>query len=107
MANLRDLVGIFTKRLIAVFRKGFNSSAPTVWTIEGLLQYIEAPDVDRLFARVDAFSAGIHQAPWSRAEAGARQSPIWLYRATRGGVGNIRRFRPMCPERHGATSSRR
>ena len=36
-------------------RKGFNSSAPTVWTIEGLLQYIEAPDVDRLFARVDAF----------------------------------------------------
>ena len=37
--------------------QGFNSSAPTVWTIEGLLQYIEAPDVDRLFARVDALSA--------------------------------------------------
>lgn len=37
--------------------QGFNSSTPTVWTIEGLLQYIEAPDVDRLFARVDALSA--------------------------------------------------
>jgi methyltransferase (TIGR00027 family) len=37
--------------------QGFNSSAPTVWTIEGLLQYIEAPDVDRLFERVDALSA--------------------------------------------------
>ena len=37
--------------------QGFNPEAPTVWTIEGLLQYIEAPDVDRLFARVDALSA--------------------------------------------------
>jgi methyltransferase (TIGR00027 family) len=37
--------------------QGFNASAPTVWTIEGLLQYIEAPDVERLFARVDALSA--------------------------------------------------
>jgi methyltransferase (TIGR00027 family) len=37
--------------------QGFNASAPTIWTIEGLLQYIEAPDVDRLFARVDALSA--------------------------------------------------
>jgi methyltransferase (TIGR00027 family) len=37
--------------------QGFDSSAPTVWTIEGLLQYIEAPDVDRLFERVDALSA--------------------------------------------------
>jgi methyltransferase (TIGR00027 family) len=37
--------------------QGFNSSARTVWTIEGLLQYIDAPDVDRLFARVDELSA--------------------------------------------------
>jgi methyltransferase (TIGR00027 family) len=37
--------------------QGFNPEAPTVWTIEGLLQYIQAPDVDRLFARVDALSA--------------------------------------------------
>jgi methyltransferase (TIGR00027 family) len=37
--------------------QGFNPEAPTIWTIEGLLQYIEAPDVDRLFARVDALSA--------------------------------------------------
>jgi O-methyltransferase involved in polyketide biosynthesis len=28
-----------------------------VWLIERLLQYIEASDVDRLFARVDALSA--------------------------------------------------
>jgi len=36
---------------------GFNPAAPTVWTIEGLLQYLHAPDVDQLFARVDALSA--------------------------------------------------
>jgi methyltransferase (TIGR00027 family) len=37
--------------------QGFNSSSRTVWLIEGLLQYIDASDVDRLFARVDALSA--------------------------------------------------
>ncbi len=37
--------------------QGFDSSLRTVWLIEGLLQYIEASDVDRLFARVDALSA--------------------------------------------------
>lgn len=41
----------------ALQSQGFNSSARTVWTIEGLLQYIDAPDVDQLFARVDALSA--------------------------------------------------
>jgi methyltransferase (TIGR00027 family) len=49
-----DLADDWPKALEA---QGFNCSAPTVWTIEGLLQYIEAPDVDRLFARVDALSA--------------------------------------------------
>ena len=49
-----DLADAWPKTLQS---QGFNSSAPTVWTIEGLLQYIEAPDVDRLFARVDALSA--------------------------------------------------
>jgi O-methyltransferase involved in polyketide biosynthesis len=29
----------------------------TLWLIEGLLQYLDEPDVDRLFARVDALSA--------------------------------------------------
>ncbi len=37
--------------------QGFNSSAPTIWTIEGLLQYVEAPDVDRLFTRVEMRSS--------------------------------------------------
>ena len=37
--------------------QGFDSSSRTVWLIEGLLQYIDAPAVDRLFARVDALSA--------------------------------------------------
>jgi methyltransferase (TIGR00027 family) len=37
--------------------KGFDSSSPTVWLIEGLLQYVHAPDVVRLFTRVDALSA--------------------------------------------------
>ena len=52
-------------------------------------------------------SAATHRAHWSRAEAGPRQSPIWLCPATRGSVGSTRRFRPMCPERRAATSSRR
>jgi hypothetical protein len=37
--------------------RGFDRAAPTIWLIEGLLQYLDAPDVDRLFARVDALSA--------------------------------------------------
>jgi methyltransferase (TIGR00027 family) len=37
--------------------QGFNASQPTMWTVEGLLQYLEAPDVERLFARIDALSA--------------------------------------------------
>jgi methyltransferase (TIGR00027 family) len=40
-----------------VVSQGFTSSTRTVWLIEGLLQYLDASDVDRLFARVDALSA--------------------------------------------------
>jgi methyltransferase (TIGR00027 family) len=36
--------------------QGFDRAAPTVWLIEGLLQYLDALDVDRLFTRVDALS---------------------------------------------------
>jgi len=49
-----DLAGDWPKVLQS---RGFNSSSRTVWLIEELLQYIDAPDVDRLFARVDALSA--------------------------------------------------
>lgn len=41
---------------------GFSSSAPAVWLVEGLLQYLEASDVGALFTRIDALSA-----PGSRA----------------------------------------
>jgi methyltransferase (TIGR00027 family) len=41
----------------ALRARGFDTAVPTVWLIEGLLQYLEASDVDRLFARVDALSA--------------------------------------------------
>ncbi|WIM87605.1 SAM-dependent methyltransferase [Candidatus Mycobacterium wuenschmannii] len=41
----------------ALAGQAFNAEIPTVWTIEGLLQYLEAPDVEQLFARVDALSA--------------------------------------------------
>jgi methyltransferase (TIGR00027 family) len=41
----------------ALQSQGFDSSARTVWLIDGLLQYVDEPDVDRLFARVDALSA--------------------------------------------------
>jgi methyltransferase (TIGR00027 family) len=37
--------------------RGFDSSLKTAWLIEGLLQYVDASAVDRLFARVDALSA--------------------------------------------------
>jgi methyltransferase (TIGR00027 family) len=36
--------------------QGFDSATRTVWLIEGLLQCLEAPDVERLFARVDTLS---------------------------------------------------
>lgn len=41
----------------ALCSQGFSSSQPTAWLVEGLLQYIEAPDVDVLFVRIDALSA--------------------------------------------------
>jgi methyltransferase (TIGR00027 family) len=49
-----DLIEDWPKALEA---QGFDSSVRTVWLIERLLQYIDAHDVDRLFARVDALSA--------------------------------------------------
>lgn len=49
-----DLAGDWTKALVA---QGFDTSAPTVWTVEGLLQYLPAADVERLFARIDGLSA--------------------------------------------------
>jgi methyltransferase (TIGR00027 family) len=49
-----DLADDWPKILIS---QGFTSSSRTVWLIEGLLQYIDPSDVDRLFARVDALSA--------------------------------------------------
>jgi O-methyltransferase involved in polyketide biosynthesis len=35
----------------------WQAAPGTDWLIEGLPQYVDAPDVDRLFARVDALSA--------------------------------------------------
>ena len=41
----------------ALCSQGFISSERTAWLVEGLLQYIDAPAVDTLFARIDALSA--------------------------------------------------
>jgi methyltransferase (TIGR00027 family) len=49
-----DLADEWPKALEA---QGFAIEAPTVWLIEGLLQYLEAADVDQLFARVHSLSA--------------------------------------------------
>ncbi len=49
-----DLADDWPKKLAA---QGFNPAAPTAWLVEGLLQYLHAPDVDRLFARIDGLSA--------------------------------------------------
>jgi methyltransferase (TIGR00027 family) len=35
----------------------FDPSVPTAWLIEGLLQYLDAPAVEALFARIDGLSA--------------------------------------------------
>jgi methyltransferase (TIGR00027 family) len=36
---------------------GFDAAATTVWLVEGLLQYLDAPAVGTLFARIDTLSA--------------------------------------------------
>jgi methyltransferase (TIGR00027 family) len=41
----------------ALQSQGFNPNAPTVWLIEGLLQYLDESAVRALFERVDALSA--------------------------------------------------
>jgi methyltransferase (TIGR00027 family) len=41
----------------ALQSQGFNPSSKTVWLAEGLLQYIAAPAVDTLFARIDTLTA--------------------------------------------------
>ncbi|MEE2851063.1 MAG: SAM-dependent methyltransferase [Actinomycetota bacterium] len=41
----------------AISSAGLDSSAPTVWLIEGLLQYLDTTAVDALFDRVDALAA--------------------------------------------------
>ena len=41
----------------ALAAAGFDAAAPSVWLIEGLLQYIDASAVRALFERVDALSA--------------------------------------------------
>lgn len=41
----------------AVVSAGFNPKAPTVWLLEGLLQYLDEAAVHTLFSRIDALSA--------------------------------------------------
>jgi methyltransferase (TIGR00027 family) len=41
----------------ALIDAGFDRQTPTVWLIEGLLQYLEERDVRTLFERVDSLSA--------------------------------------------------
>lgn len=49
-----DLADDWPKALIS---QGFTSSAKTAWLVEGLLQYLDAPAVDTLFARIDSLSS--------------------------------------------------
>jgi methyltransferase (TIGR00027 family) len=37
--------------------RGFDRAARTMWLVEGLLQYLEAPAVELIFERIDALSA--------------------------------------------------
>lgn len=49
-----DLADDWPKALIS---HGFSSDTPAAWLVEGLLQYLDAADVEALFARIDALSA--------------------------------------------------
>jgi methyltransferase (TIGR00027 family) len=49
-----DLADDWPKTLLS---RGFDSSAKSVWLVEGLLQYLDAEAVDALFDRVDTLSA--------------------------------------------------
>jgi methyltransferase (TIGR00027 family) len=49
-----DLAGDWPPALLAA---GFDPSAPTVWTVEGLTQYLHAEDVFRLLDGITALSA--------------------------------------------------
>lgn len=49
-----DLAGDWPGTLLAA---GFDAQAPTVWLMEGLLQYLDEPEVRVLFERVDQLSA--------------------------------------------------
>jgi methyltransferase (TIGR00027 family) len=48
-----DLSDDWPARLLAA---GFSPSVPTVWLVEGLLQYLDVAAVDTLFDRIDALS---------------------------------------------------
>ncbi len=48
-----DLAGDWAKELVA---SGFEPDAPTGWLVEGVLQYLGRPAVERLFAQLDALS---------------------------------------------------
>ncbi|QUQ67281.1 class I SAM-dependent methyltransferase [Kutzneria sp. CA-103260] len=49
-----DLAGDWAPALLAA---GFDPAAPTVWTVEGLTQYLHAADVSRLLDGITALSA--------------------------------------------------
>jgi methyltransferase (TIGR00027 family) len=49
-----NLADDWPERLAA---EGFDRHARTTWFVEGLLQYLERPAVERLFARIDDLSA--------------------------------------------------
>jgi methyltransferase (TIGR00027 family) len=48
-----NLADDWTRELLS---RGFKRTAPTMWLVEGLLQYLEAPAVERIFERIDALS---------------------------------------------------
>lgn len=77
----------------ALTAAGFDPGRPSVWLMEGLLQYLEEAEVHALFARVDALSApgsvllyevvgsALLEAPFMAAvlESMAAQGSPWLF----------------------------
>jgi len=60
---------------IALRDHAFDPDAPTLWLIEGLLQYLAPSDVERLFARLDALSSARSRALYDVVGRGLLDAP--------------------------------
>jgi methyltransferase (TIGR00027 family) len=68
-----DLANDWPRELLS---RGFDRNARTMWLVEGLLQYLEAPAVERIFARIDSLSAPRSVALYDALGKSLLESPV-------------------------------